>query len=552
MFVASDPAVRLLECLNVEQRAAVTHEGGPLLVLAGAGTGKTTTLCTRVAWHVLSGIPPGRLLLLTFTRRAGREMIARARALIPRDETGSVVGGTFHSVAYQLICRHATALGLPPRLSVLDASDAADLIDLLREEHGLAEGKRRFPRKDTLLDLYSRCVNSQQQLSQVVAELFPWCEDNVEEIGRLFRAYGERKQRLALLDYDDLLLYWHALARDPIVGTQLASLFDQILVDEYQDLNALQVEIVRELRREHRGVTVVGDDAQAIYGFRAASAEHILNFSEHFPDATVITLERNYRSTQPILDLANVVAAGAVRAYPKRLHAIREGGALPRLIYCRDAQQEAIEVCARVLDQYEQGTPLREQAVLMRAGHHSATLELELMRRRVPFVKYGGIRYLEAAHVKDFICLLRIVNHPADELSWFRTLKLVDGVGPVTARRAIDALDLAHLNDLSGLPTSWHKAAPFLHAAPRAAAEPVIAALAACHGDEPAGAVAERLQRAIAPLIRGHYPDGAARLADLEQLVAVAAQAGSLSSFLSEPSRRLPPPGPRESSPLAG
>jgi DNA helicase-2/ATP-dependent DNA helicase PcrA len=534
MFVKADVAAELLESLNVEQRAAVTHEGGPLLVLAGAGTGKTTTLCSRVAWHVLAGVPPGRLLLLTFTRRAAREMVARARALMPRNESGSVVGGTFHSVAYQLICRHATAFGLPSRLSVLDAADAADLIDLLREEHGLADGRKRFPRKDTLLDLYSRCVNAQRQLSQVVAELFPWCEDHVEEIGRVFRAYGERKRQLALLDYDDLLIYWHALARDPVVGADLAGLFDQVLVDEYQDLNALQVEIVRELRREQRGLTVVGDDAQAIYGFRAASAEHILNFTNHFPDATVITLERNYRSTQPVLDLANVIAAGAMRAYPKRLRAVREGGSLPALVYCRDTLQEAVEVCTRVLDQYEQGTPLREQAVLMRAGHNSDALELELMRRRIPFVKYGGIRYLEAAHVKDFICLLRIANHPADQLSWFRILKLLDGVGPVTARRAIDALDLPHLDNLTELPGRWDTAAPLLHKRSQSAAYPLIAALATCGGDEAAGTVAERLQRVIAPLIRNHYHDGPARLSDLEQLVAVAAQAARLSSFLSE------------------
>jgi ATP-dependent DNA helicase UvrD/PcrA len=535
MFVGRpEAAARLLDGLNDEQQAAVTHDDGPLLVIAGAGTGKTTTLCSRLAWHTVCGIPPERLLLITFTRRAAREMLARARALMPSDRAAHVVGGTFHSVAYQVICRHAAALGLPPRFSVLDAADAADLLDLLREEHSLASGKKRFPRKDTLLDLHSRCINGQQQLSGVVAELFPWCEDHIEEIARLFRAYGVRKRELGLLDYDDLLLYWHALARSPVVGPQLAEMFEQILVDEYQDLNALQVDIVRELRREKRGLTAVGDDTQAIYGFRAASAEHILNFSDHFPDATVITLERNYRSTQPILDLANVIAAGAVRSYPKRLRTAREGGTLPRLVYYRDKLQEAVDICTSVLDQYEQGTPLSEQAVLMRVGHNSDVLELELTRRRIPFVKYGGIGYLETAHVKDFICLLRIVNHPADQLSWFRILKLLQGVGPVTARRAINALDLDHLDNLCQLNSRWQAAGPLLQKASRTAAEPLIAALADCGSHEPTGTVAERLQHVIAPVIRGHYHDGPARLADLEQLVAAATQAESLSSFLSE------------------
>jgi DNA helicase II / ATP-dependent DNA helicase PcrA len=368
MFLSAATGLeQVLEGLNEEQRAAATYEGGPLLVLAGAGTGKTTTLCARVAWLIGCGVAPTRVLLLTFTRRAAREMLDRTRTLVASSEQGSVAGGTFHSTAHRLICMHAAALGLPPRFGVLDASDAADLIDLLREEQGLAAAKKRFPRKGTLLDVYSRCVNAQQPLSQVLSDAFPWCEHQLEEIASLFRTFCERKRQLAVLDLDDLLLCWHALARDPVVGPQLAGMFEQVLVDEYQDLNALQVEIVRALRQEQRGLTAVGDDAQAIYGFRAASAEHILNFSVHFPDATVVTLERNYRSTQPILDLANEVAAGATRAYPKRLWADREGRTPPKLLYCRDPAQQATEVCERVLAEYEQGTALRQQAVSSRS-----------------------------------------------------------------------------------------------------------------------------------------------------------------------------------------
>src|SRR3984893_15110190 len=354
MFASADDGVeQILDGLNDEQQAAVTHEAGPLLVLAGAGTGKTTTLCARVAWLITRGVPTERILLLTFTRRAAREMLARVQTRIPAGARGTILGGTFHSTAHRLISVHAAALGLPPKFGVLDASDAADLIDLLREEQGLANGERRFPRKGKLLDIYSRCVNAPRPLSEILSDAFPWCEEHLEKLAGLFRSYGERKRLLAVLDLDDLLLYWHALARDPIVGPRMAGMFDQLLVDEYQDLNALQVEIVRELRSQQRGLTVVGADAQAIYGFRAASAEHILNFPAHFPDATMITLQPNYRSTQPILDLANNVAAQATRAYPKRLWAVREGDTLPQLIYCLDQNQQATAVCDRLLAEHE-------------------------------------------------------------------------------------------------------------------------------------------------------------------------------------------------------
>jgi len=535
MFVtAQDSAAALLDDLNVEQRAAVTHPGGPLLVLAGAGTGKTTTLCSRVAWLVSEGAMPQGLLLLTFTRRAAREMIARARALLGSNTAGTVAGGTFHSAAYHLIRAHAAAVGLPATFGVLDPSDAADLLDLLREERGLANQRSRFPRKGTLLDIYSRCVNAQRPLSEVVASSFPWCEDHVEKLAALFGLYGERKRELGVLDLDDLLLYWHALARDEVLGSEMGAMFEHVLVDEYQDLNSLQVEIVRQLRAERRDLTVVGDDAQAIYGFRAASAEHILNFPTHYPDATVVTLEHNYRSTQPILDLANEVAAGATRSYPKQLRADREGGTRPLIVYCRDEGQQAVEVSDRVLAEYEQATPLKQQAVLMRAAHHSDLLELELTRRRIPFVKYGGIRYLEAAHVKDLLSLLRLTVNITDHLAWFRVLQLLPGVGPVIARRALDALDLPTLHAPRALPERWKQVAALLPAPSQAAAVAIVDAVSLSSSNEHVSTIVERARDAIAPLIRAHYPDGTTRLPDLDQLVAAAAQATGLSSFLAE------------------
>jgi DNA helicase II / ATP-dependent DNA helicase PcrA len=522
-----------LEQLNPEQRAAATHGDGPLLILAGAGTGKTTTLCARVAWLVAGGAAPERIMLLTFTRRAAREMLQRTRALValPSGSRG-VLGGTFHSVAHRFVRLHASALGLAPGFGVLDAGDAADLIDLIREEHGHSQSRRRFPKKGTLLDVYSRTVNAQQPLSAVVTQSFPWCEEHVEALGELFKAYAARKRTLGVLDLDDLLLYWRALVVDEVAGPTIEDAFDHLLIDEYQDVNGLQVEIVRALRRRRRQVTAVGDDFQAIYGWRAASAEHILQFPSHFPEANVVTLERNYRSTQPVLDVANALAAQASRAFPKRLRTERSDGRAPELIFCRDESAQAAEVCDRVMEAREQGTDLRDQAVLSRTSHDTGLLELELTQRRIPFVKYGGLRYLEAAHVKDLIALMRLADNPADEISWFRVLQLLDGVGPATARRALDQLVAAGHGDWIN---SWPKARAQLPSAARETADALVAALHETRDELRAGVRAERLRDSLAPLIEARYPDGPIRLADLEQLVAAAGEhRGELRSFVGE------------------
>jgi DNA helicase II / ATP-dependent DNA helicase PcrA len=534
----------LLE-LNSEQQSAVRHAGGPLLILAGAGTGKTTTLCARVAWLIRSGIQPERILLLTFTRRAAREMLQRTRAMaaMPAGRRG-VFGGTFHSVAHHFIRQYRAALGLEAGFGLLDAGDSADLLDLLREEHGHAQRKRRFPRKSTLLDVYSRTVNAQRPLAEVLTESFPWCADHRDDVAALFKAYTARKRALGVVDLDDLLLYWRALAADDVVGPQLEHRFDHVLIDEYQDVNGLQVEIVRSLRSERREVTAVGDDFQAIYGWRAASAAHILEFPAHFQDATVIKLERNYRSTQPILDVANALSAQAKRAFRKQLRTEREGGITPELLFCRDESAQASEVCDRVLEARELGMDLREQAVLMRTAHDSALLELELARRDIPFVKYGGLRYLEAAHVKDLIALFRLADNHADELSWFRVLQLLEGVGPATARRVLDVLVTADGDRLA----AWPRARERLPVDSRALADRVVETLRDVRDEQSAGVRAERLCQSLAPLVAAHYVDGALRLSDLEQLLAAAREASALGHFVSE----LIIDPPMSSSDLAG
>jgi DNA helicase-2/ATP-dependent DNA helicase PcrA len=523
-----------LDQLNPEQRAAATHPGGPLLILAGAGTGKTTTLCSRVAWLLSEGVPAERILLLTFTRRAAREMVQRARGLAERavGTRARVLGGTFHSVAHRMVRLHASSLGLSPGFGVLDAGDAADLLDMLRQEQGSAPGRRRFPRAHTMLDIYSRTVNAQVPLAQVLAESFPWCDEHRGALAEVFRAYGARKRELGLVDLDDLLIYWRALAGDELLGPAMADTYDHVLVDEYQDVNALQVEIVRSLRASRRDVTVVGDDQQAIYGFRAASARHILEFPRLFPDTAVLALERNYRSTSSILAVANAVSAQDRVGHPKSLFSERSGGVLPELAFPRDEADQAQQVCDRILGAREEGMDLRSQAVLFRAAHDSDLLELELARRGIPFVKYGGLRYLDAAHVKDLIALLRLASNPGDEVSWFRVLQLLDGVGPLRARRILDALRA----EAGGPPelARWPVAAHHVPADSLALANGVIEALGDERLEGDAGARVEQLCAALTPLVRLRYPDWAARVADYEQLVAAADGTRDLRSFTTE------------------
>jgi DNA helicase-2/ATP-dependent DNA helicase PcrA len=433
-------------------------------------------------------------------------------------------------VAHRFVRRHAASLGLEPGFGVLDPGDAADVIDLVREEHGHAERRTRFPRKGTLLDLYSATVNGQRPMAEVLAERFPWLDDARDEIAALLKAYVARKRALGVLDFDDLLLYWRALALDEVIGPQLASRFDHVLVDEYQDTNGLQVETVRALGRGDTAVTVVGDDFQAIYGFRAASADHIHTFEADFPGATVITLEQNYRSTQPILDAANELAGQVDQSYPKRLRAARDGGGAPRLVLCRDDTAEAELVCGQVLEAREQGTALRAQAVLARTSHDSAALEVELTRRRIPFVKYGGLRYLEASHVKDFVALLRLAQRWSDELAWFRLLQRLDGVGPVIARRALRELVAAGRERAD----AWASARERLPERARTVIDPVGAALIADRDDQPTSVRVERLRGAIGPLISTSYANSAPRLADLEGLARAAGTVGSLTEFLAD------------------
>ncbi|MGZ4126268.1 MAG: ATP-dependent helicase, partial [Actinomycetota bacterium] len=522
-----------LEQLNPDQRRAVEHGDGPLLVVAGAGSGKTATLAFRVARLVERGVPPGRILLLTFTRRAAREMLGRARRARGGAALDRVWGGTFHSVAHRLLRLHGRALGLSPTFTVLDRSDTADLMDLVRGELGLGTGERRFPRKETLADIYSRVVDAQRPLADVLERDFPWCRDERDGIAAVFDGYARRKRTADGLDYDDLLIWWRALLATERVGRQVAERFDHVLVDEYQDTNAVQADILAALKPSGDGLMVVGDDAQAIYGFRAATVRNILEFPDRFPGTTIVRLERNYRSSQPILDASNAVIARASRRHEKTLWTDRTDGARPTLLTCLDEPDQSDAVCRAVLEHREAGVPLQQQAVLFRTGHHSDLLEIELARRNIPFVKYGGLTFLETAHVKDALAVLRIVENPRDEVSWFRVLQLLDGVGATTARRALGVIAAAGA-DADALQALARVRMPAAALAARDALAETIRDLRADPPPSPAVQL-ERVRRFLDPLLRKRYDDDAGpRLRDLEQLQQVAAGFGSRAAFVAE------------------
>jgi DNA helicase-2/ATP-dependent DNA helicase PcrA len=449
--MTADPLAKL----NPNQRRAaefgVGEAGGPLLVIAGAGSGKTDTLAHRVAHLVLHGADPRRILLLTFSRRAASEMARRVERICARVLADAAVmaegltwAGTFHGIGARLLREQADRIGLDPAFTIHDREDSADLLNLVRHELGLSRTERRFPTKGTCLAIYSRVVNAETELEQVLAKVFPWCVAWASELRTLFAAYVEAKQNQNVLDYDDLLLYWAQMMAEPALAEEVAARFDHVMVDEYQDTNRLQASILLALKPEGRGLTVVGDDAQSIYSFRAATVRNILDFPGRFePPATIVTLDQNYRSTQPILAAANAVIGFSPERFTKNLWSERTSLERPHLVSLRDEADQARYVADTILRYREEGMALKSQAVLFRASHHSGPLEVELTRRNIPFVKFGGLKFLDAAHVKDVLAVLRFAENPRDRAAGFRVLQLLPGMGPSGAARVLDRLDAA-------------------------------------------------------------------------------------------------------------
>jgi DNA helicase-2/ATP-dependent DNA helicase PcrA len=536
-----------LRGLNPGQRAAVeygigggaTAAPGPLLVIAGAGTGKTNTLAHRVANLILAGTSPERILLLTFTRRAAAEMTGRAQRILAAARAGKpgaaahggeiAWSGTFHAIGNRLLRAHADSVGLDPSFTVLDRTDAADLLNLVRSDLGLAQQAARFPRKDTCLAIYSHTVNAQCPLSDTLESAFPWCAEWEAELKGLFGGYVEAKQRDNVLDYDDLLLYWAHMMEEPALARLVAARFDHVLVDEYQDTNALQAQILLRLKPDGSGLMVVGDDAQSIYSFRAATVRNILDFPQLFtPPAQVVALEQNYRSTQPILHACNAIIEQAGEGFRKQLFSDRPSGERPQLVVAADEAAQADYVVERILEHREAGIDLKRQAVLFRAGHHSDLLEVALARRGIPFIKYGGLKFLEAAHVKDMLSVLRWIENPRDIVAAFRVLQLLPGVGPATARAALTQLSKA----------GWDFASLADFPAPSAAASdwPELCALLSGLRDAatPWTGQMALVRRWYLPHLERLHDNVGARAADLDQLEQIAGTYATRGAFLTE------------------
>jgi DNA helicase-2/ATP-dependent DNA helicase PcrA len=540
-------AVMNLEALDERQREAVSHGDEPLLIVAGAGTGKTTTLAHRVAHLIRRGVRPERILLLTFARRAAAELLRRVDALLgggsrERAASGRVWGGTFHAVATRLLRVHGEQMGLSPGFTIHDRADSEDLLDVLRAELDLARGGRRFPRKATCADIYSRCVNAREPLAGVLDRGFPWCKEHAEGLKLLFGTYTERKAEQHVLDFDDLLVFLDGLLADPSAGPAVRGRFDAVLVDEYQDTNALQADLLERLRPSGRGLTVVGDDAQAIYAFRAATVRNILDFPARYPGARSVVLTQSFRSTPALLEATNRVIAQARERHAKELWSARPDGEPPELVTCRDEEQQTELVIQRVLERREQGMDLRRQAVLFRTSHHSTQLEIELGRRGIPYRKYGGLRFLEAAHVRDLLAFLRLVENPRDLVAGTRVLSLLPGIGPRIARALLDPV-VAH-----GGFAPWRAARP-----PEAAATRWPALVALCEElgvpQGPALPVqVHRIREFYAPLCQARYDNADARLRDLDQLEQAAAAFPDRATLLAE--LTLEPP--RSTQELAG
>ncbi|HEX5127703.1 MAG TPA: ATP-dependent helicase [Rhodocyclaceae bacterium] len=540
--VSAEPVSAIyLAKLNEQQRAAVEHGVddnvvSPLLVIAGAGSGKTNTLAHRVAYLIAKGADPRAILLLTFSRRAAVEMIRRVERIVASIDGSAQLtraalswAGTFHSIGARLLREYALQLGMSSSFTIHDREDSADLMNLLRHDLGFSAKDKRFPTKQTCLEIYSKVINTEAPLAELLDDTFQWCVEWEDELRQLFAGYVEAKQKQAVLDYDDLLLYWAQMLTAPALAESLGARFQHVLVDEYQDTNCLQASILKALKPDGHGLTVVGDDAQSIYAFRGASVRNILDFPKQFdPPARVITLEQNYRSTPGILDASNAVMDMADECFTKKLWTERAEAGKPLLVTIRDEADQARYIVEQVLAQREAGTVLKQQSVLFRAAYHSAQLEVELTRRNIPFVKFGGLKFLEAAHVKDLLAILRWIENPRDRVAGFRVLHLIPGIGPKTAGKVLEEI----ASELDPLAVIEAFAPPAQ--ARQAWMDFVGMVRAVREANTVWPAELERIRRWYEPHMERKHDDAIVRAGDLQQMEKIAASYPNRQQFLSE------------------
>lgn len=513
--------------LNSQQLAAVTAGEGPSLVIAGAGSGKTRTLVYRVAYLIDSGVDPSNILLLTFTRKSAQEMLERAGELIGA-RSQRVCGGTFHSVANLLLRRYGRSIGVEPGFTILDRGDAEDLIALVRSQLGLNEKDKRFPRKGTIMEMVSKSANTLRSLDEIILDEFGHFADHMEDLGRLQKAYQAAKRQKQLLDYDDLLVMLRELLlRDEAARTTISRQYRYILVDEYQDTNRLQAEVIRQLASTHNNVMIVGDDSQSIYGFRGATFKNIMEFPSLFPGTTMYKLEENYRSTQPILNLANCIIDEAAEKYTKRLFTRKIDGPLPSLVEAAGENTQSRFIAQKILELREEGVPLSEVAVLFRSSFHSFDLEIELSRKGLPFIKRGGVKFIETAHVKDLLAHVRVIANPLDTVSWHRVLMLVEGVGPKKGQDLLAALVKSDrpfqiLREVTG--RSGQGLKNLAH---------TLESLAAAEDRRPAEQV-NHVYEYYLPILKEQYDDYPKRTRDLDHLHTIAEGYSGVDEFLAD------------------
>lgn len=519
--------------LNKEQFAVVEKGEGPTLVIAGAGSGKTRTLVYRVAYLIERGVRPENILLVTFTNKAAKEMLFRVERLLGTFPK-SLWGGTFHHVANLFLRKYARKLGFQNNFSILDQEDSKSLLKVIVKDLGIDPKARRFPSPAVIQSILSLAANTERSVKEIVQEFRPAFEAITDDLVRIDAAYKERKLKNNQMDFDDLLVYLLKLLKEhDAVRTKLATQFHYVLVDEYQDTNTIQARIVALLASQHKNLLVVGDDAQSIYSFRGADITNILNFPKEFPKAQTFYLTKNYRSTQPVLNLANDVIAKNTEQFKKELLHVRQGDMKPVVVPAQSANQEAEFIAQRILELRDEGVPLREMAVLFRASHHSQQIEFELTRRDIPYEYRGGMRFFERAHIKDAIAHLRLLENNHDEVAWMRVLTLQMGIGTVNAGKLIaiarqkerleDALRQDFLPALSSRSATGFKRFQAL-------------AITLTQQRESGAAVLVRLVKDsdYADYLRNQYPDWESRLEDIEQLAVFAEQYSSLGTFLSE------------------
>jgi len=525
--------------LNEQQYAAVTAGGadaslnsGPMLVIAGAGSGKTRTLTYRVAWLVEHGVQPARILLLTFTNKAAREMLRRVESLLPTD-ISAIWGGTFHHVANRILRRHAKLLGYGSDFTILDREDAKDMLDDCIAEAKIDTKQERFPKGNVLAEIYSLVVNTERTTEQVLAQQYDYFSHLAGPIKTLRDVYDERKRKANAMDYDDLLVNCLRLFREyNEVGERYREQFLHVLVDEYQDTNRIQADLIDAVAMLHRNLMVVGDDAQSIYSWRGANYRNILSFPERYPSARVFKIEVNYRSVPSILKLANDAIKANVHQFAKVLQPVRSGGGKPWLAPCADANQQSQFVAQRVLELRDEGVPLNQVAVLYRAHFHAMELQMELTRRNIPYVITSGLRFFEQAHIKDVSCFLKVAVNPHDEMAFKRILKLLSGIGAKTADKLwgrfhpvlADGKPLVVTSDAvpAKARDEWKKVATTLNHLRKM--EPKRAA----------DMIEEVVERYYGGYLKAKYPNARAREEDLHQLAAFAMQFESVDDFLSQ------------------